>query len=124
MKQLEIMQEIRENWNFPDKFSKFKNKIDYIIVNDLPLNVQSKKLAWKPCRDHQRNSLSQGIDQYEPNDLIMISDIDEIPDPKKINEFEIKNKYGCFLQKNFQSKINLWILHKNIGQEQKFVKKI
>ena len=37
----------------------------------------------------------------------MISDIDEIPDPKKIKEFNIKNKYACFLQKNFQSKINL-----------------
>ena len=37
----------------------------------------------------------------------MISDIDEIPDPKKIKEFEIKNKYACFMQKNFQSKINL-----------------
>ena len=37
----------------------------------------------------------------------MISDIDEIPDPHKIKEFKIKNKYACFLQKNFQSKINL-----------------
>ena len=34
----------------------------------------------------------------------MISDIDEIPDPKKIKEFNVKNKYACFLQKNFQSK--------------------
>ena len=37
----------------------------------------------------------------------MISDIDEIPDPKKISEFKTKNKYACFLQKNFQSKLNL-----------------
>ena len=37
----------------------------------------------------------------------MISDIDEIPDPKKISEFKIKNKYACFMQKNFQSKLNL-----------------
>ena len=37
----------------------------------------------------------------------MISDIDEIPDPKKISEFDIKKKYACFLQKNYQSKINL-----------------
>ena len=34
----------------------------------------------------------------------MISDIDEIPDPKKIKEFNIKNKYACFLQKNFSLK--------------------
>ena len=37
----------------------------------------------------------------------MISDIDEIPNPKKIREFNVKNKYACFLQKNFQSKLNL-----------------
>ena len=37
----------------------------------------------------------------------MISDIDEIPNPKKISEFNVKNKYACFLQKNFQSKLNL-----------------
>jgi beta-1,4-mannosyl-glycoprotein beta-1,4-N-acetylglucosaminyltransferase len=37
----------------------------------------------------------------------MISDIDEIPNPEKIKEFNIKNKYACFLQKNYQSKINL-----------------
>jgi len=37
----------------------------------------------------------------------MISDIDEIPNPKKIKEFNVQNKFACFLQKNFQSKINL-----------------
>ena len=37
----------------------------------------------------------------------MISDIDEIPDPKKLKEFKIEKKYACFLQKNFQSKLNL-----------------
>ena len=37
----------------------------------------------------------------------MISDIDEIPNPEKFKEFKIDNKIGCFLQKNFQSKINL-----------------
>ena len=43
----------------------------------------------------------------------MISDVDEIPDPKKINEFDVKNKYACFLQKNFQSKINLLNITEN-----------
>jgi beta-1,4-mannosyl-glycoprotein beta-1,4-N-acetylglucosaminyltransferase len=43
----------------------------------------------------------------------MISDIDEIPDPKKIREFDTRNKYACFLQKNFQSKINLLNITEN-----------
>jgi len=37
----------------------------------------------------------------------MISDLDEIPSPEKIKEFDIKKKYACFLQKNFHQKINL-----------------
>ena len=37
----------------------------------------------------------------------MISDIDEIPNPEKIKNFNIKINMHCFLQKNFQSKINL-----------------
>ena len=53
---------------------------------------------------HQRNSngLSRGYKRFEDNDLIMISDIDEIPNLISIKEFDVKNKFGCFLQKNFQ----------------------
>ena len=97
------------NFNY-NNFSKFRNKIIYLIIEDLPLNVVSKKKNWTPnhWRDqHQRNSLAKGFDKCDENDLIMISDIDEIPDPRKISEFQTTNKYACFLQKNFQSKINL-----------------
>lgn len=91
-------------------FSKFKDKIDYIIVDDLPMNLKSFKKNWPVhhLRDqYQRNALSKGYKNCSDNDLIMISDIDEIPDPNKIKEFQLKNRYACFMQKNFQSKINL-----------------
>ena len=91
-------------------FSKFKEKIHYIVVDDLPINVQSPKKGWHEnhSRDQfQRNAIERGFMNLDDNDLIMISDIDEIPNPKKIEEFNIKNKIGCFLQKNFQSKLNL-----------------
>jgi len=93
-----------------NNFSKFKDKINYIIIEDLPLNVKSKKKNWDAnhWRDqYQRNSLIRGFKDCNDIDLIMISDIDEIPDPKKISEFKIENKYACFMQKNFQSKLNL-----------------
>ena len=97
--------------NFDYKnFPKFKDKIKYLVIEDLPLEVQSKKKNWTPnhWRDqYQRNSLSRGFNVINDDDLIMISDIDEIPDPKKLQEFNIKNKYACFLQRNFQSKLNL-----------------
>ena len=92
------------------KFSKFKDKIEYLIIDDLPVDVTSKKQNWHKnhIRDqYQRNALARGYKNCQPDDLIMISDIDEIPNPKKIEEFNIQNKYACFLQKNYQSKINL-----------------
>ena len=97
------------NFNI-ENFSKFKEKINYIIVDDLPMNLKSFKKDWPVhhLRDqYQRNALSRGYKNCDNDDLIMISDIDEIPEPKKIREFELKNKYACFMQKNFQSKINL-----------------
>ena len=93
-----------------NNFSKFKDKIEYIIINDLPINVKSDKKSWHEnhMRDQfQRNSLMKGLKDADPNDWIMISDIDEIPNPEKIKEFDVEKKYACFLQKNFQSKINL-----------------
>ena len=97
--------------NFDYKnFSKFKDKIVYLVIDDLPIKVESKKKNWTPnhWRDqYQRNSLSRGFNPINEDDLIMISDIDEIPDPKKLSEFKIQNKYACFMQKNFQSKLNL-----------------
>ena len=93
-----------------ENFSKFKDKIIYIIVDDIPLNVISPKKGWHEnhARDQfQRNAIKRGYKDFSDDDLIMISDIDEIPNPKKLEEFNVKNKFACFLQKNFQSKINL-----------------
>ena len=96
------------NFNI-EKFNKFKNKINYIVVEDLPKNVDDFKKNWHPAhmRDQfQRNALERGYKDFNDEDLIMISDIDEIPNPEKISEFDVKNKYACFIQKNFQAKIN------------------
>jgi len=92
-----------------NKFIKFKDKISYLVIEDLPKNIKTFKKNWHPAhiRDQfQRNSLERGYRKFDDNDLIMISDIDEIPNPKKIKEFKIENKYACFIQKNFQAKIN------------------
>ena len=97
------------NFNI-NKFPKFKDKINYLIIDDLPLDVKSFKKGWHEnhARDQfQRNALERGYKEFSDQDIIMISDIDEIPDPEKLKEFKIEKKYACFLQKNFQSKLNL-----------------
>ena len=93
-----------------NKFSKFKSKINYIVIDDMPQKTGSYKKDWADdhIRDQfQRNSLSRGYKNCDDEDLIMISDLDEIPNPKKIKEFNLKNKYACFIQKSFHLKLNL-----------------
>ena len=113
------------NFNI-NNFSKFKNKISYIIVEDMPTNLKFYKKNWPVhhLRDqHQRNALARGYEDSNDDDLIMISDIDEIPDPNKIKIFDVKNKYACFIQKNFQSKINLLNISDKNWMGTKIIKK-
>ena len=49
----------------------------------------------------------RGLKNCSDNDLIILSDVDEIPDPNKLNLFNKKSKYAVFSQKMFNYKINL-----------------
>ena len=92
------------------KFLNFKNKIRYIVVEDLPKVINKFKKHWHTAhaRDQfQRNTLIRGLSDCSDNDLIMISDLDEIPNPKKILDFKENNKYACFVQSNYLFKLNL-----------------
>ena len=102
-------EEKKLNFNI-NNFQQFKNKINYIVIDDVPIKIGTYKKDWADAhiRDQfQRNALSRGFKNCSEDDLIMISDLDEIPNPKKIKEFNIKNKYACFMQKNFHLKLNL-----------------
>ena len=99
------------NFNI-NNYKRFKKKIKYLIVEDLPIKKYLFSNSWRnePAwlrENFQRNYLAKGYEEYEDNDIIMVSDIDEIPNPEKIKEFDVKNRYACFVQKNFQTKINL-----------------
>ena len=48
-----------------------------------------------------------GIKNVNDEDWIIISDIDEIPNPKSIKLFDPKNKFAFFKQKFFYYKFNL-----------------
>lgn len=85
-----------------NKFKKFKKKIIYIKVKDLPQGDN----PW--AREHyQRNCITRGLTKATNDDLIIISDLDEIPNLEKLVNFEKKMKYAVFKQKNFYYKFNL-----------------
>ena len=85
-----------------NKFSKFKKKIIYIPVTDMP-DGDNPYLR----ENFQRNCISRGLKNSSKDDLIIISDLDEIPNPEAINDFKVDMKYAVFKQKHFYYKINL-----------------
>ena len=85
-----------------NKFQKFKKKIIYISVEDMPDGEDPYSRE-----NFQRNSIIRGLTQAHENDLILISDLDEIPEPKKIEHFDKKMRYAVFRQKHFYYKFNL-----------------
>ena len=85
-----------------DKFSKFKKKIIYIPVKDMP-GGNDPYLR----ENFQRNSISRGLGLAAKDDLIIISDLDEIPNPKNIIKFKKNMKYAVFKQSHYYYKINL-----------------
>ncbi len=92
----------KKNLNFNIKnFKKFQNKIEYLIIDDFPSNFGS----WQR-ENFQRNYISEGLKFLEDDDYIIISDVDEIPNLKQVNNLR-KYKYTVFKQKNLFYKLNL-----------------
>jgi len=93
------------------KFTKFKEKIKYISLDKIPIDKNIKlKNNWHKghLRDQSmRNCIGNNIMEAEPNDWVIISDLDEIPNPKKINSFDPKFKYAFFEQKFLSFKFNI-----------------
>ena len=85
-----------------EKFKKFKKKIIYVKVNDLP----DGKNPWLR-ENFQRNCISRGLQKAREEDLIMISDLDEIPNPSVIKLFKATMRYAVFQQKLYYYKLNL-----------------
>jgi beta-1,4-mannosyl-glycoprotein beta-1,4-N-acetylglucosaminyltransferase len=85
-----------------DKFEKFKKKIIYIKVTDLP-DGKNPYLR----ENHQRNCITRGLLDAKENDLIIVSDLDEIPNPNELKNFNNNMRYAVFEQLHFYYKFNL-----------------
>ncbi len=101
--------------NFDVKnFSKFKDKIR-LIVADYKNEIDFDKHTGgeSPIEQHQRNSLINGLKNASSEDLIILSDSDEIPDLTKLSEINKKKKFIAFSQKMFMYKLNLQNLNES-----------
>jgi len=99
------------------KFEKFKSKIIYLVFDKEPEGLLKIK---DPKNDHggyimnallrensQRNFISEGLESANDGDLILISDVDEIPNLENIDLSKYKEKIIQFRQEMFYYKFNL-----------------
>ena len=95
------------NFNI-ENFKKYKHKIIYTIADfKKDKNFLNHQGGESLIEQHQRNNILNGLTKADENDLIILSDSDEIPDLKKINQIKKSTKFTAFSQKMFMYKLNL-----------------
>ena len=89
------------------RFNQFLPKIIHIIVNDFPSRFfnSSKPSSWDLER-HQRKQIARGLTDCTANDSVIVSDLDEIPDPKSVLNNLSKPGIKLFELKNFYYYLN------------------
>ena len=110
----------KKGLNFDMKnYQKFKDKIIYIVVDKLPDTLKindddnedtknEKYILNGYKRDHfQRNQITEGIKTANEDDLILISDLDEIPNLSGIKLKDINDNFVFFKQDMMYYKFNL-----------------
>ncbi len=103
-----------------NKFSKFKDKIIYIVVDQQPKDLLAIKETESANERDQKKTVNaskrelfqigktqDGLINTNPNDLIIVSDVDEIPNFEGIDLNRINEKLIFFKQKMFYYKLNL-----------------
>ena len=103
-----------------NKYSKFKKKINYIVLENEPVDLEivhdndtddkknSKYIMNALKRENfQRNGIKKGLTNAKPDDLILVSDVDEIPNLSNLDLNEINDNIILFKQNFYYYKFNL-----------------
>ena len=103
-----------------EKFLKFNQKIIYLIYDEVPKLIETiNQNDTNDIKSHryimnalhrenaQRNFISKGLTNADMDDLILISDVDEIPKLDSLNLKKVKNEIILFKQDMFYYKYNL-----------------
>lgn len=94
---------INKNFNLEANkafFDEYREKIIYLKIKDIPNFKGIDDVEWE--REYfQRNCIMRGIVNCEPSDIIIISDVDEIPNPEVLKNI-LKSKIHWFGQNNIR----------------------
>ena len=108
----------KPNFNI-EKYKKFEKKIQYILLEKNPdelfnidkndSKINEKKIINANLREFfQRNAIVQGLSEARENDIIFISDVDEIPNLESIDFNKITDNPYMFKQIFCCYKFNLF----------------
>ena len=108
------------NFNI-NKFTEFKNKIIYLVVENEPDNIVYQKRDQNIFENksdmrknsikriaYQRNKIAESLNEADDEDYVFYSDNDEIPDFSNFDFKDNKNNIIIFKQKLFYYKFNLF----------------
>ncbi len=96
------------------KFKKYEKKIIYVVADYKDENnIKNHTGGESLIEQHQRNNISNGLKNANDNDLIILSDSDEIPDLRKLNQIKSSTKFTAFSQMMFMYKLNLQNLNES-----------
>ena len=84
-----------------ERYNLFLHKIIHIVVDDMPNSFNTRELE-----AFQRNAIIRGLTKCEPDDQIIVSDLDEIPNPEKIHIAATYDGYKGFVQHLYYYYIN------------------
>ncbi|MBU9324407.1 beta-1,4-mannosyl-glycoprotein beta-1,4-N-acetylglucosaminyltransferase [Burkholderia gladioli] len=67
-----------------ERFARFRDKIRYLAIDHLPPGEPD---MWKN-ENYQRSYLIHGLHDAAPDDLVVVSDLDEIPRPECLRQYD------------------------------------
>jgi beta-1,4-mannosyl-glycoprotein beta-1,4-N-acetylglucosaminyltransferase len=87
-----------------ERFAPYRDKIIHVRVEDMPLGPS----PWT-AEFHQRNCIGRGLASAAPDDLIIVSDVDEIPKPEALRSAlgTAERAITLFTLEFFHFKLNL-----------------
>ena len=109
----ELKFDIKKYEKFKDKiiykvYDQIPNKIEKVLENDNEDTKSSKYIMNALYRENgQRNFISEGVKEANDEDLILVSDVDEIPKLSNIDIKKFSQKIILFKQDMFYYKFNL-----------------
>jgi len=139
------------NFMFDIRYNILKNYVDYFVICESKYNhkgfkkdknfffrdyFDQKKIKYffleepfpknnNPWQNQaiQREFLLKNLNFIDQEDYVFFSDPDEIPNPNILKNFNLKKKYGIFLQNCFNYKFNLFNKYESPWEGTRVVKK-